>query len=211
MSDTWMCDHGRLSYKLNGTGRLVHARVGGDEATYPEAVKRAGELVRAALDAKAKIVGVASPFASNEDLAAFRDLLAKLGAGPARFSVPRGEADEVLIEAEKAANAAGCRALGMVETNDPVARSELAIALGHTTTAEVFGDVANVVLLDSHESALSARAAVTLPVRTYLEKSGTFTNSRGLEQAFRAVVEPTFEAWTEKEALAQIAAAAGLE
>jgi predicted molibdopterin-dependent oxidoreductase YjgC len=57
----------------------------------------------------------------------------------------------------------------------------------------------------------SARAAVALPVRTYLEKSGTFTNSRGLEQAFRAVVEPTFEAWTEKEALAQIAAAAGLD
>jgi NADH-quinone oxidoreductase subunit G len=210
VNDTWMCDHGRLSYKLNGTGRLTHARVDRAEASYPDAVKRAGELIRAALDAKAKIVGVASPFASNEDLVAFRDLLARLGAGPARFSVPRGEADAVLIEAEKAANAAGCRALGMTEQNDPVARCELAIVLGHATTAEVFGDVANVVLLDSHESALSARAAVALPVRTYLEKSGTFTNSRGHVQAFNAAIEPLFEAWSEKEALAQIAAAAGL-
>jgi NADH-quinone oxidoreductase subunit G len=210
VNDTWMCDHGRLSYKLNAQGRLTSARVGRDEVSYPEAVKRAGELLRGALDAKTKIVGIASPFASNEDLAAFRDLLAKLGAGPARFSVPRGEGDGILIEAEKAANAAGCRALGMTEANDPVARCELALVLGHTTTAEVFGDVANVVLLDSHESALSARATVALPVRTYLEKSGTFTNSRGHVQAFGAVVEPLFEAWSEKEALAQIAAAAGL-
>jgi NADH-quinone oxidoreductase subunit G len=210
VNDTWMCDHGRLSYKQNATGRLTQARVGGDDVSYPEAVKRAAELVRGALDAKAKIVGVASPFASNEDLAAFRDLLQKLGAGPARFSVPRGEGDDILIRDEKAANAAGCRALGMTETNDPVARCELALVLGHTTTAEVFGDVANVVLLDSHESALSARAAVVLPARTYLEKSGSFTNFQGHVQPFRAVIEPPFEACSEKDALAQIAEAAGL-
>ena len=31
VNDTWMCDHGRLSYKLNGTGRLTQARVGHDD------------------------------------------------------------------------------------------------------------------------------------------------------------------------------------
>ncbi len=211
VNDTWMCDHGRLSYKLNAHGRLTQARVAGNAVSYPEAVKRAGELVRAALDARGRIVGVASPFASNEDLAAFRELLEQIGAGPARFSVPRGEGDDILIEPEKAANAAGCRALGMTETNEPVSRCDVALVLGHTTTAEVFGEAANVVLLDSHESALSMRASVALPVRTYLEKSGTFTNSRGHVQAFRAVIEPSFEAWSEREALAQIAAAAGLE
>ena len=82
--------------------------------------------------------------------------------------------------------------------------------LGHTLTAEVFGDVKNIVLIDTHESALSARATVALPARTFLEKAGTFTNSRGLEQAFSAVVEPAFEAWSEADALAQIAAAAGI-
>ena len=55
-----------------------------------------------------------------------------------------------------------------------------------------------------------ARATVALPARTFLEKSGAFTNSRGLVQPFSAVVEPTFEAWSESDALAQIAAAAGI-
>jgi NADH-quinone oxidoreductase subunit G len=210
VNDTWMCDHGRMSYKLNAQGRLTAPRVDGREVSFTEGVKSAAELLRATLDARGKIVGVASPFASMADLTAFRDLLARLGAGPARFSVPRGEADDILIEAEKAPNAAGCRALGMVESNEVMGRVDLALVLGHTLTAEVFGDVANVVLIDSHESALSARAVVALPARTFLEKSGTFTNSRGHEQRFTAVVEPAFEAWTEAETLAQIAAAAGI-
>jgi NADH-quinone oxidoreductase subunit G len=210
VNDTWMCDHGRMSYKLNAQGRLTAPRVDGHEVDFTEGVKRAAELLRTTLDARGKIVGVASPFASMEDLTAFRDLLARLGAGPARFSVPRGEADDILIEAEKAPNAAGCRALGMVESNEVMGRVDLALVLGHTLTAEVFGDVANVVLIDSHESALSARAVVALPARTFLEKSGTFTNSRGHVQRFSAVVEPAFEAWTEAETLAQIAAAAGI-
>ncbi len=210
VNDTWICDHGRMSYKKNSTGRLTAPRVDGREASYTDAVKRAAELLRATLDAKGKIVGVASPFASNADLAAFRDLLAALGAGPARFSVPRGESDAILIESEKAPNAAGCRALGMVESNEQLGRADLALVLGHTLTAEVFGDVRNIVLIDTHESALSARATVALPARTFLEKSGAFTNSRGLVQAFSAVVEPTFEAWSESDALAQIAAAAGI-
>ena len=210
VNDTWMCDHGRMSYKKNAAGRLATPRVDGREASYTDAVKRAAELVRATRDGGGKIVGVASPFASNADLVAFRDLLAALGAGAARFSVPRGESDEILIEAEKAPNAAGCRALGMVESSDQLGRAELALVLGHTLTAEVFGDVKNIVLIDTHESALSARATVALPARTFLEKTGGFTNSRGLEQPFSAVVEPAFEAWSEADALAQIAAAAGI-
>jgi NADH-quinone oxidoreductase subunit G len=210
VNDTWMCDHGRMSYKKNSNGRLASPRVDGREASYTDAVKRAAELVRATRDGGGKIVGVASVFASNADLEAFRDLLARLGAGPARFSVPRGESDAILIEAEKAPNAAGCRALGMVESNEQLGRAELALVLGHTLTAEVFGDVKNIVLIDTHESALSARATVALPARTFLEKTGSFTNSRGLVQPFSAVVEPAFEAWSEADALAQIAAAAGI-
>jgi NADH-quinone oxidoreductase subunit G len=210
VNQTWMCDHGRMSYKLNGHGRIAAPRIDGREVTFTDAVKRAAELLRTTLDARGRIVGVASPFASNADLAAFRDLLARLGAGAARFSVPRGEADEILIETEKAPNAAGCRALGMTESNESTGRADLALVLGHTLTAEVFGEVASIVLVDSHESALSARAAVVLPARTFLEKSGEFTNSAGLVQKFNAVVEPEFEAWSEADTLAQIAAAAGV-
>jgi len=211
VNDTWMCDHGRMSYKLNGQGRLTHARADGKQATVVEAAKRAGHLLRIARNAGGKIVGVASPFAANEDLAALRDLLAQLGAGPARFSVPRGESDEILVEAEKAPNANGCRALGMTESTDSLGRAEVALVLGHTLHASAFTDVEHVVLIDSHESALSARAAVVLPARTFLEKGGSFTNADELVQRFEPVVEPPFEALSEREALAEIAKTATLE
>ena len=201
VNDTWMCDHGRMSYKLNAQGRLTHARAEGKPVSAVAAAARAGELLRAARAAGGRVVGVASPFAANEELEAFRDFLAGIGAEPARFAVPRGEADAILIEAEKAPNAAGCRALGMTESTDSLGHADLAIVLGHTLHAAAFADVRRVVLIDSHESALSARADVVVPSRTFLEKSGTFTNSRGLVQRFSAVVEPTFEALSEREAL----------
>jgi len=204
VNDTWMCDHGRMSYKLNGQGRLSHARADGKAVSTLAALARAGELVRAARSSGGRIVGVASPLAANEDLAAFRDFLAELGAGAARFAVPRGESDEILIEAEKAPNAAGCRALGMVESADSLGHAELAIVLGHTLHAAAFADVRRVLLVDSHESALSARADVVLPARTFLEKGGSFTNVDGLTQRFQPVVEPTFEALAEREALEEI-------
>jgi len=204
VNETWMCDHGRMSYKLNAQGRLAHARVDGKPSSAYAAAQRAGELAREIRAAGGRIVGVASPFASNEELEAFRDFLAELGAGPARFAVPRGESDEILVEAEKAPNANGCRALDMTETNDSLGHADLAFVLGHTTHAAAFADVRRVVLIDSHESALSARADVVIPARTFLEKLGHFTNADGIVQRFDPVVEPAFEALSEREALDEI-------
>ncbi|HTO54867.1 MAG TPA: 2Fe-2S iron-sulfur cluster-binding protein [Myxococcota bacterium] len=208
VNDTWMCDHGRMSYKLNAQGRISSARVDQKPVSSAFAAARAGELVRAARASGGRVVGVASPFSSNEELEAFRDFLAELGAGAARFAVPHGDSDEILIEAEKAPNAAGCRALGMQESSDSLGHAELAIVLGHTTHAAAFADVRRVILVDSHESALSARADVVLPARTFLEESGHFTNVDGVVQRFNPVVEPNFEALSEREALDEIRKAA---
>jgi len=125
--------------------------------------------------------------------------------------VPLGRADDLLIKAEKAPNAAGARALGFRESDAPLAGAAVALVLGHTFPEAALEGVERVILIDTHESPLQARAHVQLPARAFAEKAGTVTNHAGRVQRFLPVVEPRFEAWSEGDVLHQIAVALGLE
>jgi NADH-quinone oxidoreductase subunit G len=208
---TWICDHGRLSYRSVAEGRLEEAHLRGRLAPYGEAVRAAGEALRDALDSGGRIAAVASPFMADEDLFVLRELLDALGAGPGRFSVTRGAADDLLIHAEKAPNAAGARALGFEESSGPIGAAALALVVGHELGPEAFEGVETLILIDTHESPLLRRASVALPARSFAEKEGTFVNADARVQRFRPIVEPTFEAWSEAEILLRIGAAARLE
>jgi predicted molibdopterin-dependent oxidoreductase YjgC len=138
-------------------------------------------------------------------------MLSALGADAGSFSVPRGEADDFLIKAEKAPNASGARALGFRESDEPLGSANLAIVLGHATGADAFSAVDKLILLDTHESVLEERADVVLPTRSFAEVEGTFTNHANRVQRFLPILEPTFEAWSYGEALQRLAAEIGLE
>jgi NADH-quinone oxidoreductase subunit G len=211
VNDTWMCDHGRLSYKGLTQGRLEVARFNRRPAGYADAVNAAAELIRDARASGGTIAGVASPFTPNEDLFAFGELLQALGAPVPTFSVPRGGGDDILIQEEKAPNAAGARALGFVETDAAVGPASVAIVLGHNVAQAALAQVEHVILIDTHHSELAERAQVVLPARSFAEREGSFTNHQNRVQRFWPVLEPTFEAWAEAEVLRQIAHAAGLE
>jgi NADH-quinone oxidoreductase subunit G len=209
VNDTWICDVGRMSYKAQAEGRLEEARLRGERAEIPTALERAAELVREARARGGRVVGIASPFASNEDLFTLRGLLGELGAGAGVFRVPRGAADELLIKAEKAPNAAGARALGFAEDGAP-GQGGLGIALGHEYDAAALAGLDALIVIDTHDSELARRADVALPARSFLEKDGSFTNHERRAQRFALAVEPRFEARAEGEWLTHIAAAAGL-
>ena len=211
VNDTWMCDAGRLSYQKLGEGRLETPRVRGRSVGYADALGAAGEGLREAREAGGRIVGIASPFTPNEDLFVFRGLLEALGAGPGRFSVARGEQDEVLIKAEKAPNAAGARALGFAESDGPVGEAALAIVLGQGVADASLSQVERVILIDTHDSPLAARCHAALPARTFAERDGTFTNVANRVQRFRAFLEPRFEARAEGDVLRRLSAAAGID
>ncbi len=210
VNDAWICDHGRLSYKLITDNRLTEPSVSRRATTYAAAVRKAGEAVRAARESGGRIVGVASPFVSNEDLFVLKQLLEALAAPPATFAVPRGESDEILVKAEKAPNASGARALGFEESDASLGPVSVALVLGHTLAEERLAGVETLILLDTEKSALAERADVVLPARSFAEKEGTFTNHARRVQRFRPILEPTFEALSEGEILQHIAAAAGV-
>jgi NADH-quinone oxidoreductase subunit G len=224
VNQTWICDEGRLSYKQIEAGRLRHASLRDGsaprEVPYGEAVAAAAERLLRVLEARGPgAIGVlASPHATNEDLAVLRRLADALGVETRGMAVVRGREDRLLMKAEKAANAEGARRLGFGEAGpvlDRVRQGALRalIVLGHDLLAsgaiaapEELAGLETLVLLDSHQSELQRVAHVVIPVRVAAEKRGTLTNAAGLVQEVVPAVEPAFEAWSEGEVLWRVGA-----
>jgi NADH-quinone oxidoreductase subunit G len=227
---TWICDEGRLSYKRIGSADRVDASLvrGADgrlaQAAFPQALAAAAERLRRVIDTRGggAIGALASPHATNEDLSVLRRVLEALGSSQVGFAVRRGRADALLMREEKAANAAGCRALGFADARPLLDRVrggavEALLVLGHDVldpawpdALEVLRGLDSVILLDLHRSELESVAHVVLPVRHAAEKHGTFTNHAGRVQRVSPAVEPPFEAHAEGETLWLLARALGL-
>jgi len=230
VNETWICDAGRLSYaRIGADDRIAgHERREADgrsmPATIEEAVATAAERLRTVIDRKgAGAVGVlASPHATNEDLFVVRRFLEALGSSQAGFAVVTGRSDDLLIQAEKAANAEGCRALGFGPAAALLARArggaiDALLVLGHDVLAtegppvlETLRGLDVVLLADSHHSELERVAQVVFATRVAAEKHGTLTNHAGRVQRVVPAAEPAFEAHAEGEVVWRLGRALGL-
>jgi NADH-quinone oxidoreductase subunit G len=230
VNDTWICDAGRLSYgRIGSQDRLKHplARDAGGTLSvtdFESALAQAAQRLRRVIDAKGAgvIAGVASAHATNEDLFTFKRFLDALRVETRAAPVVLGGSDAILVEAEKAANAAGARALGFGDASlvaDRIRAGGLdaAIVMGHDLLDERYlggtDDLARldtIIVLDLHQSALQRVAHVVFPTRHAAEKFGTLTNSAGRVQRVRPAVEPAWDAASEGEVLGRLGAALGL-
>jgi NADH-quinone oxidoreductase subunit G len=231
VNDTWICDSGRMSYAQVGeVGRLRQCFARG-ELSVPEAVdfdsalQVAAERLARLRDEKGAgvIAGIASPHATNEDLFVLKRFLRALGTENSGMAVVQGESDSLLVEAEKAANAAGARALGFPGASGVIDRIagggiDGLVVLGHDLIHEQFlGGVEalsrldTVILLDPRASTLEQVAHVAFPTRLPAEKYGTLTNSAGRVQRVQPAIEPRWDARSEGEVLFALGAALGLE
>jgi NADH-quinone oxidoreductase subunit G len=230
VNDTWLCDAGRMSYKeIGAPDRLKQPLVRGalgvpEVASFAAAIEAAASRLRRLIESKGAgvIAGLASPHATNEDLFCFRRFLEALGTETAGVAVVQGAADALLVKADKAANAAGARALGFADARPVLERLEgggvdALIALGHDVLdpaylggVEALAKLDTLIVLDTHHSELERVAHVVLPARVAAEKHGTLTNHAGLVQRVTPAVEPAWEALAEGEAIARLGAALGL-
>lgn len=230
----WMCDDGRLGYHyVNSDDRLQlpMKRVDGElqPTHWADALTQVTEKLSEADAANVIIIGSAQ--GTNEDnyvLQQFAHEVLKtehLGL----FGALQGEAHvfpQFTIEADKNPNTAGARQ--MLSNGTPVLEGEalwkkfseasivylVSGAPQRPLEDEEKAALENVdflIVQDILPSEVTALADVVLPGTTFVEKDGTFTNSKGWVQRIRKTVDAPGEARADWEIIQQIAKQLGSE
>ncbi len=202
----WMCDYGRHNYEWINAGDRAEAplvRDGGD-------TKASGwkEALAALLDSAgelgdAKVKAVVSPLSSNEDIGALSALVDALGGGDMVYRSPRAE-DEIVLKGfptlarrkDLAANVQGVALAGAARVGDDAGEGGLDGVASHEGIVLVLGDplddqdasfgekAALYVYLGTHAGEATHNAHFVLPVTSFAEQEGTFTNLDGRVQRF---------------------------
>jgi NADH-quinone oxidoreductase subunit G len=211
----WMCDAGRLNYKwIHRADRLRDVLVRGQKSSWVSALNEISDKLKKAPAGSVAIV--ASARQTNEELWLISKLKAKLGA--ISDSIPRvGEADKLLVSADKNPNTNGARLTGIcfteVGTNLPqIANGILSgkiktlIVFGEDVTkhgigADLLGKLETLIVSDILPSKTAKLAHYVLPGAAHAEKRGTFTNGKGRVQKFMKAVEAPGDARAEWEFL----------
>jgi len=197
----WMCDQGMVSYRAAHEGRVVDARAGGKAAAPAKALEKAKKLLDGVPGASIAIV--LSAQMSLEDNWALVELGKLLGATSTFFArAADGDSDNILLSADKNSNTAGVKLLAadakpwadfLAGVDSGSIRH--AIALG-AITPDTEGDKTKLdklealVVVASHESALSSAASVLLPATSWAEQNGTYVNKQGHKQKAEKAIEP---------------------
>ncbi len=218
---SWMCDQGRLNYRWIGSPdrlRDIAGRRGGAR-TWSAASQAIAKSLSAARPGSVALV--ASARQTTEELFLLSRLAARLEAPT--DSVPRpGDADGLLLNADRNPNMAGARMTGIAGETPGSRLKEIAagIASGRITTLIVFGEdvtrhgigpdllekLEMLVVSDILPNETTKRAHVLLPGCAHAEKRGTFVNAKGRVQRFLKAVEPPGDARPEAEFLEELLA-----
>jgi NADH-quinone oxidoreductase subunit G len=200
----WMCDYGRLNYSwINRVGRIEAPLVSDGDRLVPtswsDALLRLADAVKARGGAARAVV---SPFLSNEDLGAARRLLAALGGGEGVYRSQKGEEiplpgfPQLALKEDRAANVKGAELFGFRRVGDGNGRGGLEEVASHAGTLLVLGDDlsdapedfgarAGLFVYVGHVLTPAARNAhFVLPVTTFAEMEGSFTNADHRVQRF---------------------------
>jgi NADH-quinone oxidoreductase subunit G len=204
----WMCDYGRLSYEwINRGDRIEVPLVRAEQGVRATGWREALAAVLDRVDA-GPVKAVVSARLSNEDLGAVRALVDQLGGGEIVYRSERAP-DEVPLKGfpklvrrrDLAPNVNGAQLLGMKRVGADDATGGLDGFAGHGGVILVVGDdladqpesfgesAALYVFMGTHPSAAAAHAHFVLPLTTFAEQEGTFTNHENRVQRFWPALE----------------------
>jgi NADH-quinone oxidoreductase subunit G len=216
VNSCWMCDSGRLNYKWIGReDRLTEVKAPGADGrpaptSWTAALKALGARLNAAPPGSVALI--ASARQTTEELFLLAKLAAKLGA--LTDSVPRmGQADRLLVSADRNPNTNGARLTGIAGAEPGASLPKIAQAIrdGTVKTLLVFGEdvtrhglgpellgrLETLAVSDILPNATTRLAHFLLPGCAHAEKRGTFVNVKGRLQKFMKAVEPPGQARAE--------------
>lgn len=217
VNSSWMCDHGRLNYKWTARkDRLLDVRIRGQRSTWAVALKEIADKLRHAQQGSVAIL--ASSRQSTEELYLLKRIARATGART--DSVPReGEADRLLVSADRNPNSTGARLTGISFTEAGIEIPKIAaeIEQGKIRTLLAFGEdplkagftreqLARLdcfIACDVLPHDALAQAHYILPGCAPVEKRGTFINVKGRVQRFWQAIEPPGDARAEWEFLSE--------
>ena len=202
----WICDYGRGRYEwLNRGDRLEVPVMNAEGRNTAMSWTTALEALKVRIGAlrKRSVKAVVSPFWSNEDLGAVSRLVETLGGGSVVFRSARAEEEVVLQGYEGLArrkalapNGQGAELLGCTRVGDDLGQGGLEDLIDHEGVVLVLGDALDdqpedfapnaglVLYLGAYTSSALASVDFQLPVTTFAEQEGTFTNHAGRVQRF---------------------------
>jgi NADH-quinone oxidoreductase subunit G len=236
INNHWMCDIGRMDYKLLKSGErlknpLVRDGEFYDAVSMEEALARAGARLKEIAGSTGVVI---SSDATNEEAFAAVMLASALGAEKNVCLLPgaKGEREEFaggfVIEEDRSPNAKGVS--GVIDAFRAGSVGELAdidSRLGLDALCVICGPHSNpgsierlaamaarasfTVVLAALPSALTGAASVVLPIAGHAEKEGTYTNSGGIVQKISPAFAPPGEASDGVGIIAGLAEAMGID
>jgi NADH-quinone oxidoreductase subunit G len=209
VNSAWMCDYGRLNFHhLNSPDRLKTPQIregqGLIDTSWNNALVKAGEALKQFQ--KDEVAVVASARMTNEELWLTKKLIDSIGTS-LHDIVPRfGEADQILMSADRNPNTHGAQFVGVTgdkpghrlkEIADKIKSGALkaVVALGEDLTqleltADELKKLAALIVLDILPNETTRSASILLPSSAFSEKRGSMINVKGRLQRLNRATQP---------------------
>jgi len=183
----FMCDEGRLSYKNESQDRFYTPKIGNEEVALDEVMKNTFKL----LTEEENILFVLDPNLSLEEMQNTKSLASVAKGNITGYSpqyIDKSFEDDYLKKSDRSANRASFKELGISEEKDEFNKflkgASLVVVLGNNyfdKNLELL-DKKTVIALFSHNCETISKANIAIPIASFYEKNGTYTNFKGIKQ-----------------------------
>jgi NADH-quinone oxidoreductase subunit G len=210
VNSSWMCDYGRLNFHyLNSPERLQNPQIrekdGLVDASWKSALAKAGDELKKF--GKDQIAVIGSARMTNEELWLAKKLIESLGTTDYDVVPRRGEADQILVSADRNPNTLGAQLFGVANENPGARLPEIVekirsgtiraiVALGENLTeigltGEDLQRLSLLIAIGILPNETTHHATVVLPGSGFAEKRGSMINTKGrLQRLNRAIKAP---------------------